>query len=201
MGLNHDKPRLLATFRPQLVEHDQCVNIEAGKVEFDVTLLFLSKPFEEVIRFTSLSYASDSLADGLPQREDHDGPFEVDDNVDDWLESHGLALDTLIPDDWDALRKLYACPPDYTPDYPSTATTVVVIRSDNLGEDESYVVGAFHVPVNRVEAFTAFVDHTRETLIEEMEATDGVASYEDEDLFQAIIAAGYESASVVEHTL
>lgn len=81
--------RLIATFRPQSWEYDTLRDI-GGNVEFDATENFLNNDVEDIRDFTEHDNDSDSLADGLPERENHDGPFEVDADIDQWLINNGV---------------------------------------------------------------------------------------------------------------
>lgn len=80
--------RLMATFRPQAWINDYAVDID-GSVRFDATEPFLSLPLARIRAFQQNNYDSDYLSDALPQRNEHSGPFEVDVEIDEWLESLG----------------------------------------------------------------------------------------------------------------
>jgi hypothetical protein len=82
-------PRLMATFRPQAWINDQAVDTD-GRVPFDATGALLALPLERIRSFQEYNHDSDDLAAGLPAREDHSGPFEVDTDIDGWLEANGL---------------------------------------------------------------------------------------------------------------
>lgn len=82
-------PRLMATFRPQAWQNDYALDVD-GSEEFDATEAFLSLPLDEIRSFREHREESDDLASGLPAREAHHGPFEVDVDVDGWLVKNGL---------------------------------------------------------------------------------------------------------------
>jgi hypothetical protein len=80
---------LIATFRPQAWIDDYAVDID-GKVDFDVTQALLELPLEKIRTFKEHNHDSDVLADDLQEQKDHSGPFEVDVDIDKWLEENGL---------------------------------------------------------------------------------------------------------------
>lgn len=80
--------RLTATFRPQVWIND-CTQPAGDEVVFDATRQFLSLPLEKIRSFRENDYDSDYLATDLPARIAHDGPFEVDTAIDEWLEECG----------------------------------------------------------------------------------------------------------------
>ncbi len=84
-----DLPRLKATFRPQAWINDNAVDID-GQVEFDATENFLTLDLEEIRNFTEHDYDSDRLAWDLREAEIHSGPYEVDVDIDEWLNSIGF---------------------------------------------------------------------------------------------------------------
>lgn len=104
-------PRLRAVFRPQAWIRDQATDVD-GRVEFDATAAFLRLDLKTVRRFRASDYDSDALADDLPARRAHDGPFEVDVDVDAWLEALGApARADLSADDLEGLRRRFGVLP------------------------------------------------------------------------------------------
>lgn len=81
-------PRLMATFRPQRWVNDYAVDLD-DPVEFDATVAFLTWSDAVIRSFRPNDYRTDALADDLPARQVHDGPFEVDVDPDAWLEDQG----------------------------------------------------------------------------------------------------------------
>ncbi len=81
--------RLIATFCPQVLINDRFLDID-DKEQFDATNAFLSLTNEQIRFFRENDYDSDNLADSLPKREEHNGPFEVDVNINQWLENNGF---------------------------------------------------------------------------------------------------------------
>ena len=66
-----------ATFRPQAWVDDYAVDID-GKTSFNCLGALLSMDADEVRAMFGRGRDFDRLADGLPAREGHEGPFEVD---------------------------------------------------------------------------------------------------------------------------
>lgn len=101
-------PRLIATFRPQAWVNDYAIDID-GRVEFDATEKFLSLPLDTIRDFAENNFDSDRLAEDLPEYADHHGPFEVDADIDGWLESLGYegGRKSLTENDLVELRKLF----------------------------------------------------------------------------------------------
>lgn len=99
------KGGLTATFRPQASINDNCVDVD-GKFDFDITEQILKKTPEEIKAFEENNYDSDSLADDF---NDHDGPFEVDTDLDAWFEEQGVegGRKNLTWDDLNRLRKKF----------------------------------------------------------------------------------------------
>lgn len=69
--------------------------IEGKEVDFDITRAVLGggyRFFRYFVRKWDVDRdMTDSLADDLPERQAHDGPFEVyPENVEEWLAHHGL---------------------------------------------------------------------------------------------------------------
>lgn len=80
---------LIAIFRPQKWKGDECIDLD-DEVEFNATYAFLSLPLEQIRGFSLNDYDSDGLAEDLLERQTHKGPFEVDVDPDEWLESLGF---------------------------------------------------------------------------------------------------------------
>lgn len=105
-------PRFHATFRPQVAYRDQIVNLEGQTVEFDATVVLLSMPVARLQRFQTNNYDSDDLADELPERLEHNGPFEVDcDEPDEFFACHGLQRVSLTGNQLRQLRERYGVQP------------------------------------------------------------------------------------------
>lgn len=98
---------LKAQFRPQEWQGDYAVTVEGG-CEFDATKKFLALSLEDIKNFQENNYDSDYLADGLSERENHDGPFEVDTDIDGWLAENGIDRKAMTQADLDRLREKYA---------------------------------------------------------------------------------------------
>lgn len=102
----------IATFRPQAWINDYAADIDKP-VQFDATLNILALTLEEFKNFKENSYDSDSLADDLPERENHSGPFEVDVDVDTWLEQNGFPeRNALTITDWTVMQAVWANTPE-----------------------------------------------------------------------------------------
>lgn len=103
-----DARRLIARFRPQMWLNDQAMDVE-GAVYFDATEKFLRLPLEYTRTFRENSYDSDELAEDLPARQHHSGPFEVDIDASEWLEQNGVpgGRDGLTQEHLDRLRAEY----------------------------------------------------------------------------------------------
>ena len=87
--------RLMATFRPQRdLDGGNYEDIDGGKVQFDATAAFLGLSLTDIHDYEEHDYSSDALADDLDERKAHDGPFEVDCDVGEWLKGNG------VPDRW-----------------------------------------------------------------------------------------------------
>lgn len=100
--------RLNATFRPQIWVNDYAVDVEGGAVKFDATTAFLRLSLDEIKAYKEHNYSSDELSAGLTERHEHDGPFEVDADVDEWLGAHGHPdRKQLTAADLAALRTLF----------------------------------------------------------------------------------------------
>lgn len=99
--------RLMATFRPQVWQRDNLLNID-GVVEFDATAEFLQLTLRAIKQFKEHDYDSDRLAESLPARQEHTGPFEVDVDIDAWLAAHGVpGRQSMTQADLDRLQKLF----------------------------------------------------------------------------------------------
>lgn len=81
---------LIATFRPQFWTGRDCLMPAGEPVQFDATATFLALSLEDIKSFRYNSYDSDGLACNLLARIGHSGPFEVDVNIDEWLEKNGV---------------------------------------------------------------------------------------------------------------
>ena len=102
-----DNPRLMALFRPQAWRNDLAIDIDSP-VWFDATTKVLDFPVEAIRAFRHNDYDSDDLAEDLPERQSHPGPFEVDLDLDAWLEEHGIAeRESLTEERWAEIRQLY----------------------------------------------------------------------------------------------
>src|SRR5690606_8390732 len=103
------QPRLMAHFRPQAWVGDNATDIDDGHADFDATEKFLSLSLEEITGFEENNYDSDHLSIGLPEREAHNGPFEVDTNIDEWLEENGIEdRSAMTQEQLDQLRTKYS---------------------------------------------------------------------------------------------
>ena len=80
---------LIARFRPQAWVDNHAVDTD-GAVNFDATARLLELPLEAIQQFKENNYDSDYLAGELPERQSHRGPFEVDTDIDCWLEENGV---------------------------------------------------------------------------------------------------------------
>lgn len=103
----NDSSKLMATFRPQCWLSDSVIaDVDDGKVEFDATDNILQFTLENVQNFKEHNYDSDHLAIGLKARDDHNGPFEVDVDIDDWLLKNGIegGRSTLTQEQWQNLK-------------------------------------------------------------------------------------------------
>ncbi len=96
-------PKLMATFRPQAVVNKRIIDID-GEVVFDATPQILQLDHQQIREFAHNDYDSDFLANNLPERNSHSGPFEVDVDVDAWLESFGFLRETLTTVQWYSVK-------------------------------------------------------------------------------------------------
>ena len=99
--------KLMATFRAQQWQGDQL--LEVGRTRFDATQAFLSLPLEKLKQFRENDWDSDHLSIDLPARRRHNGPFEVDTDIDGWLEANGFeeGREGLTAADLDVLRERF----------------------------------------------------------------------------------------------
>lgn len=106
--LTNDRlPRLMATFQPQAWIKDYATEIDSSE-EFDVTEKIVALDFEVFSNVETDSYESDDLADDLPARQNHHGPFYVDLDLSDWrdaLEDKGY--DPYSQEGWQAIQAAY----------------------------------------------------------------------------------------------
>lgn len=138
---------LYATFRPQEWQGDYAVDV-AGAVQFDATAKFLSLPLDRIQSFLENNYDSDDLASELPERQEHGGPFEVDTDIDAWLEANGLEeRESLTQEQLDMLRERYGVTPRYANVWVDVPNHLVV------GNDDDHAwknVGNFHTKAEAV---------------------------------------------------
>lgn len=107
----------MAVFRPQAWIKDWATDID-GRVEFDATETFLRLPLPEIRRFREHHYSSDALAEDLPARREHSGPFEVDASPQQWLRRQGLDIEVLTDSQLQRLRRDHRVPmPEYEIEY------------------------------------------------------------------------------------
>ncbi len=105
----HVQPRLEATFRPQQwVGEDHLCDLFDQKVNFDATDVFLKLSLEQIKGFKENDYDSDDLAEDLPERQEHNGPFEVDVDINVWLYENGIEdRAAMTQEQLDQLREKY----------------------------------------------------------------------------------------------
>jgi len=116
-GDDEELPRLTAVFRPQREHADAVVrgftnvyDIVGAAIEFDVTEAFLRMSASDIREYQENSYSSDNLAHGLPERMRHNGPFEVDldvDDIEDFLNHFNASRDTISPSELEYIRLRY----------------------------------------------------------------------------------------------
>ncbi len=100
-------PKLTATFRPQVWRHDHTIDID-DEVQFDATPAILLLTAAAIRDFRHNNYDSDYLADDLPAMKEHCGPFEVDVDLDEWLDENGVEDRYIITDEqWESVKKKY----------------------------------------------------------------------------------------------
>jgi hypothetical protein len=103
--------RLTAVFQPQAWVNNYAVDTD-GAVEFDATEALLGRDLDYIHRYAECSYDSDALADDLPERQNHSGPFEVECDVWAWLEENGVSQkQTMSQAELDRLRTRYEVNP------------------------------------------------------------------------------------------
>ncbi len=105
--MSEEKKPLMAEFRPQVWSHDYAM--PAGDVvPFDATMAFLSLSAGEARTLKDGSYGTDNLASDVPARAHHAGPFEVDADIDNWLEDNGIdGRSSITEESWTTLREAY----------------------------------------------------------------------------------------------
>lgn len=103
-----DDPRLIAKFQPQRWDEDDYA-IDAGPVQdVDVTVAVLALDAEEVKDLRSHDDTACLVPPSMwPRGEDGTGYLDVEDELDEWLEGHGLDRTTLSQRQWEDLRRLY----------------------------------------------------------------------------------------------
>lgn len=102
---------LMATFRPQQWVSNYAHDLNEN-VEFDATKAFLSLSLKQVQSFQQNNYDSDELANDLQARKDHSGPFEVDVEIDYWLEQNGFPERKLLSENkLQQLRSIFGVSP------------------------------------------------------------------------------------------
>lgn len=107
MSAKKKLPRLLAHFRPQSWVRDYAVDID-GQEDFDATKAFLSQDLDWIRGFEEHSEESDQLAIAASAAwKRHHGPFEVDVDVDGFLEALGFRRQSLTPRQLTELRRRY----------------------------------------------------------------------------------------------
>lgn len=101
---------LIATFRPQAWINDTAADLAEGAARFDATAQLLAMELEAIRKFRENDYDSDRLAGSLQQANNHCGPFEVDVDIDDWLEKNGIECGRheLTQEQLDELRRRFA---------------------------------------------------------------------------------------------
>jgi hypothetical protein len=100
--------RLIAHFRPQTWVRNYAVDIDDGKEDFDATAAFLSRSLGRIKSFEEHSEESDQLAiDASAAWQHHHGPFEVDVDVDGFLEAQGFSRQTLTTRQLADLRRRF----------------------------------------------------------------------------------------------
>ena len=81
------KGGITATFRPQAWVNKDAIDLDDGKFDFDITEKILRKTVEQIQAFQEHNEDSDNLAEDF---NDHDGPFEVDTDLDKWFQTQGI---------------------------------------------------------------------------------------------------------------
>lgn len=104
-------PELIATFRPQYWQGDECVDL-GRRYKFIATKKLLGLPLAEINKFQESCYDSDYLACDVPERLEHVGPFEVDVDIDSWLEANDCSpRSELSPEELETLRLRFGVSP------------------------------------------------------------------------------------------
>jgi hypothetical protein len=100
--------RLMAVFRRQVWVNDVAMDTEEP-IEFDATVRLLRLPLLNIQHFRENDYDSDYLSEDLPERIEWTGPFEVDVDIDEWLERNGVlnGRNSLTQEDLERLRQEY----------------------------------------------------------------------------------------------
>lgn len=133
---NPEISTLLAVFRPQAQDGETAVTRT-----FDVTDRIASLSYSKIRCFGIDTEDYKRLADGLPMREAHDGPFEVDVDVDGWLHDvFGESRETLAASDWRAFKEKYVSIHDrasISQDIASDNTLVMFIDTPNVPENSN----------------------------------------------------------------
>ena len=106
-NMGYKKP-LMVTLRRQVWVNDEAMDTEPPVV-FDATEKLLDLPLGTIQNFREHDYDSDYLAEDVLERREWTGPFEVDVDVDSWLQENGIqdGRKGLTQDDLDRLRKEY----------------------------------------------------------------------------------------------
>lgn len=140
-----DYPRLIARFRPQAWQHDYANDVD-GAVEFDATVPFLALPLDRIREFKEHDHDSDALADYLDARWEHNGPFEVDVDVDAWLEANGIdhGRDELTAADLATLRERFGVAEGQRPDCLGDADPAVRLDLEQLRAFANEVLAALY---------------------------------------------------------
>jgi hypothetical protein len=111
MILNRKPQRLIAHFRPQAWFSNYACDIDDGHEDFDATAAFLSQDLDWIKGFQEHSEDSDFLAmEASEAWKKHHGPFEVDVDVDSFLQARGYHRPTLTPRQLGELRRHYGVP-------------------------------------------------------------------------------------------
>lgn len=138
---------LMATFRPQADQRGYCVDID-GEVEFDATWALLSRTPEEICNFRCYNEDSDRLAidSNLPAWQEHTGPFEVDVELDEWLEEQGVEDGRRGISNFhlERLRKLF----DWKPELPMREVEYFRCWPGNQGDSGVWDTGFIEIPAN-----------------------------------------------------
>jgi hypothetical protein len=108
MSAKKKSQRLIAHFRPQTWVRDYAVDIDDGQEDFDATAAFLSQDLNWIKGFQEHSEESDQLAiEASAAWQHHTGPFEVDVDVDGFMEAQGFSRQTLTTRQLGELRRRF----------------------------------------------------------------------------------------------